>query len=262
MWGFGFYGINVELNFLNQKLMLNKFIKLFKSEKKETDDFIKRLRSLVIGEGMLKEGNIALMDLAIKEMPKEGHVLEIGSYGGLSANLIIYLLQKHQRQNIFFTCDAWIYEGFKDHLPGEKETHIDGRKDISRESYSNYLKLAFINATKFLSHERLPYAFHKSSDTFFEAWKNQTQEKDVFDRTINLGGQISFAYIDGGHSYETAWNDFNNVTLHLAKNGFILLDDSGDNNHFGSARMMRKIKKDKRFKIVEKYPNYLLQKIK
>ena len=227
----------------------------------ESDDFIKRIRSLVIGEGMLKEGNISLMDYAIKNLPEEGSVLEIGSYGGLSANLIIYLMQKHQKSNSFFTCDAWIYEGYKDHLQDGNDAYIDGRKDILRADYSVYLKNAFIHSVKFLSPQNLPFSFHMYSDLFFENWNNHNNDVDIFGRQVSLGGNFGFAYIDGGHSYEIAWKDFNHVAAHLVKHGFILLDDSADGQYFGSARMMDDIKKDKRFKVVAKNPNYLIQKV-
>lgn len=225
------------------------------------DDFIKRIRSLVIGEGMLTEGNISLMDHAIQHLPVEGHVLEIGSYGGLSTNLIIYLLDKYKKTNLLFTCDAWIYEGYHDHEKNSTDNHIDGRPDILRDDYSTYIKAAFINAAQFLSPHRLPYSFHARSEAFFKEWKNNQTGTDIFGREIKLGGPISFAYIDGGHSYEVAWHDFTNVTEYLVKDGFILLDDSADGSKFGSAKMMHAIKKDKRFKVVDKNPNYLIQKI-
>lgn len=241
--------------------MWNKFLRTFKFQNTKSDDFIKRIRSLVIGEGMLKEGNISLMDFAIKNMPLEGSVVEIGSYGGLSTNLIIHLMRQHKRSNSFFTCDAWIYEGYKDHLQNIADTNIDGRTDISRTDYSDYLKNAFINSTTFLSPQNLPFSFHMFSDIFFDNWNNRRKEMDVFGRKVDLGGNICFAYIDGGHSYEVAWKDFNNVTMHLLKGGFILLDDSADGQNFGSAYMMSDIKRDKRFKVVTKNPNYLIQKV-
>ena len=161
-----------------------------------------------------------------------------------------------------FTCDAWIYEGYKDHLQSDADTHIDGRPDISRFDYSNYLKNAYIKATKFLSPHNLPYTFHMYSDQFFENWKNRSTASDIFGRPVTLGGSISFAYIDGGHSYEVAWKDFNNTASYLVQKGFILLDDSADGQNFGSSQMMNEIKKDKRFKVVFKNPNYLIQKVR
>jgi hypothetical protein len=241
--------------------MWDKLSGIFKHKNVESDDFIKRIRSLVIGEGMLKEGNIGLIDFAIKNMPTEGSVLEIGSYGGLSANLIIYLMLKHKKNNSFFTCDAWIYEGYNDHLKDANNNAIDGRKDILRSDYSVYIKNAFINSIKFLSPQNLPFSFHLYSDLFFENWNNHKNDVDIFGRKVQLGGNISFAYIDGGHSYEVAWKDFNNVASNLVKNGFILLDDSADGQNFGSAHMMDTIKKDKKYKVIAKNPNYLIQKI-
>lgn len=168
---------------------------------------------------------------------------------------------QHKKGNSFFTCDAWIYEGYKDHLKDIADIYIDGRKDILRTDYSEYLKNAFINSTTFLSPKNLPFSFHMYSDTFFESWNNRKNELDVFGRKVALGGEICFAYIDGGHSYEIAWKDFNNITTHLVKGGFVLLDDSADGQNFGSAHMMSSIKKDKRFKVIAKNPNYLIRKV-
>jgi Methyltransferase domain len=241
--------------------MLNHLTNILKRPKIEPDDFIRRIRSLVIGEGMLNEGNIGLMDFAIKNIPSEGSVLEIGSYGGLSTNLIIHLMRKHQKDNPFFTCDAWVYEGYKDHLQETTEIYIDGRDDVLRSDYSMYLKNAFINALRLLSPQKLPFSFHLYSDAFFDHWNQHQSAVDIFGRSVTLGGDICFAYIDGGHSYEVAYKDFNNVAAHLTKKGFVLLDDSADGQNFGSSRMMAAIKKDKRVRVVAKNPNYLIQKI-
>lgn len=227
----------------------------------ESDPFIRRIRSLVIGEGMLHEGNIRLMDHAIRHMPAAGNVVEIGSYGGLSANVITYLLEKHQKSHPFFTCDAWIYEGYQDHLQAVPTSHIDGREDIPRQAFEGYIKNAFMESVRFLSPQRIPHAFHLYSDVFFEKWNSCRQEMDIFGRTAQLGGEISFAYIDGGHSHEVAWHDFTQAAAHLTNHGFILLDDSAEGKAFGSARMMTAIKKDPRFRVVAKKPNYLIQKI-
>lgn len=241
--------------------MLSLLSKLLKPHTQETDPFIKRLRSLVIGEGMLKEGNVRLMDYAIRHMPDHGCVLEIGSYGGLSTNLLTYLLSKHQRTHPLFTCDAWIYEGYTDYLKRVADVHIDGRPDVLRSTYSSYMKQAFIQSTTLLSSHRLPFSFHMHSAQFFDCWEQHQTATDVFGRSQTLGGEISFAYIDGGHSYEVAWNDFIHVTKHLVKGGFILFDDSADSDQFGSALMMKDIKKDKRFEVIAQNPNYLIRKL-
>lgn len=241
--------------------MWNKLRTLFNSKSEQQDDFIRRIRSLVIGEGMLKDGNIELMNYAIQNMPQEGSVLEIGSYGGLSTNLIIYLMNLHQKNNSFFTCDAWIYEGSKDRAGFPIDLSIDGRKDVLRADYSVYMKNAFINSTQFLSPKNLPFSFHMYSDDFFDNWKGCEKKSDVFGREITLGGHFSFAYIDGGHSYEVVSRDFNNVASNLVLHGFILLDDSGDPKDLASAHLISDIKKDKHFRVVSQNPNYLIQKV-
>ena len=241
--------------------MLNKLLSIIKLKKQaNSDNFIKRIRTLLIGEGMLHDGNIPLMEFAIQNMPAQGSVLEIGSYGGLSTNLIIYLMQKHKRNNPMFNCDAWIYEGFDDQI-NKNILHIDGREDVLREDYSIYMKNAFINATKLLSLKNLPHSFHLKSDVFFSKWNKQETETDLFGNEIKLGGEISFAYIDGGHSYEVALNDFISVADNLVINGFILLDDSSSHLSFGSAQIVKNIKKDARFVTIASKPNYMFKKI-
>jgi hypothetical protein len=225
------------------------------------DDFVRRLRSLVIGEGMLHDGNIYLMDYAIRHLPPTGHVLEIGSYGGLSTNLLRYLLTKHGQANrLLFNCDAWTYEGYHDHL-GHPPGHIDGRPDVLRADYGAYLKQAFLNATRFLSAAHLPHTVHAWSDDFFEKWAAAAVVTDEFGRTVTLGGPLALAYIDGGHSEEQAWRDVENAARWLVKDGFLLLDDSADHLSFGSARMMPQLLRDGRWKLVAKNPNYLIQKV-
>lgn len=240
------------LRFINK--LLNK------SNYKE-DDYIKRLRSLVIGEGMLCNGNIKLMDYAIQNMPSNGCVLEIGSYGGLSTNVLLYLINKHQKNNMLFNCDAWIYEGYYDYK-GIIDKNIDGRNDVTREEYSLYMKQSFINSVKFLNKNKLPYSFNMYSNEFFEKWDNHETIVDIFGNSVTLGNSISFAYIDGGHSYEVAWQDFVDVSKHLLIGGYILLDDSADTMNFGSSKMMSGIKKNNAFKVIDKAPNYLIQRIK
>ncbi|WP_366512821.1 class I SAM-dependent methyltransferase [Kordia sp.] len=73
---------------------------------------------------------------------------------------------------------------------------------------------------------------------------------------------MSFAYIDGDHSYEQTKKDFENVDSKLKVNGFILLDDSADHLNFGSSDFIKDIKKNDNYKIIDSNPNYLIQKVK
>jgi hypothetical protein len=225
------------------------------------DDYIKRLRSSLIGEGMLHEGNIYLMDHAVNNMPAGGSVIEIGCYGGLSTNLIIHLLKKHKRTENFFGCDPWIYEGYDDHKGGIISEYIDGRDDILRTDYMSYIKHNFIQSTESLSGKNLPNTCEMSSDVFFEKWEKNEKVTDVFGNAASLGGKISFAYIDGNHAHDFAKRDWQNVSRNLLKGGFILFDDSADGTKMGSAKLMKEVKKDPAFKLVEVNPNYLFKKV-
>lgn len=242
--------------------MKKRIQQLFKKPYKtiENDAFLKRIRATIIGEGMLHEGNIYLMDYAIQHMPDDGIVLEIGSYAGLSTNVLLHLLQKHHKKHTFIGCDAWIYEGFNDHT-GNIETHIDGKVEVSRKDYVAYIKTAFINAAQLLHPNTKPFTCHMPSDAFFENWNTKNEFTDVFDRTFSIQDTISFSYIDGDHSYEQAKKDFENVAKKLKVNGFILLDDSADYLNFGNKNLIEDIKNDHRFTIIDRNPNYLIQKV-
>lgn len=245
--------------------MLHKIFKIVKRIKGiktiHEDPFLKRLKATVIGEGMLNEGNIYLINKALKNMPNEGYIVEIGVYGGLSTNLILHLQKKNNKLNVMVGCDAWVYEGYNDYL-GKTEKHIDGREDIKRSSYTAYIKNAYINATKLLSTSSLPHTCHLTSDEFFEKWESKETLTDVFDRAFILEEKIAFCYIDGDHSFEQTKRDFENVSKHLLKGGYVLIDDSAKHLNFGSARYINEIRKNDHFKIVESNPNFLIQKIK
>jgi len=240
--------------------MKNNWFK--KSIKKiKTDDFISRLRSSVIGEGMLHEGNIYLMDYAIKNIPNNGIVFEIGSYAGLSTNLLLHLLEKHNQIHKLYSCDAWIYEGYHDCNENIK-TYIDGREDIDRVNYMNYIKNAFINASQLLHPKRLPYTCHLYSDNLFKKWNLNENLTDVFGRQFTIQENIAFAYIDGDHSYKQTKSDFENVDSKLLVNGFVLIDDSGIEMPFGSAKFAKEVRKYKNYKLIATNPNHLFQKIR
>jgi hypothetical protein len=226
-----------------------------------SDSFLKRIKSTIIGEGMLHEGNIYLMDYAIQNMPDKGIIFEIGSYAGLSTNVLLHLLEKYDKKHLFVGCDAWIYEGFKDHT-GIIDEHIDAKTDVTRAAYVAYLKNAFINAAKLLHPNTKPYTCHLTSDAFFKKWNANEEFTDVFDRTFNIQQEISFSYIDGDHSYEQTKKDFENVDSKLKLNGFILLDDSADHLNFGSSDFIKEIKKNPKYTIIDSNPNYLIQKVK
>src|SRR6185295_5168036 len=75
-----------------------------------TDDYIIALSIANSGAGMLPKENLYCFDYAIRNLPTDDPVLEIGSFAGLSTNAIIYYLAKNNRSNKFFTCDKWDFE--------------------------------------------------------------------------------------------------------------------------------------------------------
>lgn len=246
------------MNFILKKI--SNFLKSRKYKYIKKDSFLKRINVTVIGEGMLHDGNIYLINYAIENMPEDGIVFEIGSYAGLSTNVILHFLEKHKKNHILVGCDAWVYEGFEDYK--YKQAHIDGKVNISRKTYTEYIKNAFINAVKLLHPQSKPYTCHLTSDNFFENWKTNNKFIDVFDRTFSINKKISFSYIDGDHSYEQTKKDFENVDSKLNLNGFVLIDDSADHLNFGSSEFIKEIKGNSRYRFVAKNPNYLFQKIK
>jgi len=216
-------------------------------------DFINWLR--FANAGMLSGGNILCFDYAIKHLPSENPIVEIGSFCGLSTNVISFYTQIHGRKNRIITSDKWIFEG------AERQMNVLEGSDIPHIEYRKFVKDTYIRNIKFFSKNNMPFTIEEFSDDFFKLWKKNIIVNDVIGREIKLGGNISFAYIDGNHTYEYAKRDFINVDKYLDIDGFILFDDSSDGGGFGVSRLMNEIKNNKNYKKIINNPNYLFQKI-
>lgn len=204
--------------------------------------------------GMLAKGNLYSFNYAIENLPSDNSIVEIGSFCGLSTNIMSYLLKKHNKQNKIFSSDKWIFEG-----AGENKL---GDSDVSHAEYREFVRDSFFRNVKMFSKDNLPFTIEEISDDFFAMWEENKQIKDVFERDAKLGGKISFCFIDGNHSYEYVKRDFENTDKFLEKGGFILFDDSADYYDFGSSKLMKEIKNNKNYRVVLKNPDYLIQKIK
>jgi len=200
--------------------------------------------------GMLNDGNPYCFDYAIRNLPSNNPIVEIGSFCGLSINVISYYLRKHVKTNRIFASDKWVFEN-----PGASLTI--GDPAISHADYKIFVKETFKKNVGFFSKDNLPYAIESFSDEFFDLWAQKKTVKDVFGRDIELGGKVSFVYIDGNHTYEFAARDFENTNTYLEKGGFVLFDDSPNYSTVGSALLMKDILKHPDYQLVMRNPNHL-----
>lgn len=203
--------------------------------------------------GMIVRGNLYCFDYAIQNLPSFAPIVEIGSFCGLSTNLISYYKHKRGVNNRLITCDKWEFEtadigGFV------------GDSNIRHSEYRAFVKDSYVRNIKMFSKNDLPYTVEVLSDEFFSAWRKSELAKDVLGRPVNLGGPISFCFIDGNHTYEFVKRDFENCHEFLEKGGFILFDDSADETGWEVCRLVEEISRSVDYELVIKNPNYLFRK--
>jgi hypothetical protein len=131
---------------------------------------------------------------------------------------------------------------------------------VSHDAYRQHVIDTFRRNVSLFSGDRLPHHLELCSNDFFAAWDRGETKRDYFGNTSKLGGPISFAYIDGDHSYEQSMQDLKNVNRHLESGGFIVFDDSADDSGWGSAQTAQEAAKWQTYKVVAKNPNYCLRK--
>jgi hypothetical protein len=216
------------------------------------DEYIKWLCWVCGGFISPESGNLRAFDHAVRHMPENGSIVEIGSFLGLSTNIIAYLVDKYKRDNPFFACDPWKFE--------DTDKPIGGYFDASHEAFREYAKKIFILNVELFSGTRKPFAIEGFSDEFFESWRLNSMVEDVFGRLVTLGGPISFAYIDGAHSYTAAKGDFLGVDRNLTPGGFVLFDDSADGSKWEVTRVVQEVEQNISYELVFKSPNYFFRK--
>ncbi len=204
--------------------------------------------------GMLERGNAYCFEYAIKNLPSPAPMIEIGSFCGLSTNMITYFKEKYGVKNPLVTCDKWIFEG------AENGGMLGDSKTVTQAEYKDFVKETFIRNVRMFGRYDLPFTIEAFSDDFFKMWAKSEKSRDIFGREFQLGGGISFCYIDGNHTYEFARRDFENCDKYLEKNGFILFDDSGDDSAWEVDRVVKEALDTGRYEIVAKNPNYFLKK--
>ncbi len=199
--------------------------------------------------GMLDRGNLYCLDYAMEHLPSGAPVIEIGSFCGLSTNLLTYYKRRHGRKNPLITCDRWDFEGAESNpAPG------------GPTAYREFVRDSFIRNVKMFSSDDPPYTVEMFSDEFFRAWRAGAEETDVLGRPVKLGGPISFCFIDGNHSYEYAKRDFEHTDEFLERGGFILFDDSSDGSGWEVCNVVKEVEASGRYDLVIKNPNYFFRK--
>jgi hypothetical protein len=208
----------------------------------------------IANAGMLTHGNVRCLDHAIRNIPSASPIVEIGSFCGLSANMITYLKERHGVGNPLVTCDKWLFEGARDGEP------LGDSKTVTHREYREFVRDMFLRNARMFSRLDLPVAIEDLSDEFFGAWARGEKRTDVFGRRFRLGGPISFCYIDGNHTYEYARRDFENCDRYLERGGFVLFDDSDDASARGAWKVAREVAGTGRYELVAKNPNYFFRK--
>ena len=203
--------------------------------------------------GMLQRGNLYCFDYALGHLPSGAPLVEIGSFCGLSTNLLTYYKQKHGVTNPLITCDRWFFEGAQD------DSSV-GASRISHAEYRAFVKETYIRNVGMFSRDDLPFTVEMFSDEFFEAWRAGRAETDVLGRPVKLGGPISFCFIDGNHSYEFARRDFEHTDEFLERGGFLLFDDSADGSGWEVCEVVKEVEAAGRYELVAKNPNYFFRK--
>lgn len=204
--------------------------------------------------GMMVRGNVYCFDYAIKNLPSSAPILEIGSFCGLSTNVITHMKEKYAVKNPLVTCDKWVFEG------AEHGGMLGDSSSLSHADYRQFVRETYIRNVKMFSRYDLPYTIEAFSDEFFELWASGKRQQDILGRDVSLGGPVSFCFIDGNHSYDYAKRDYINADMYLERGGFLLFDDSGDGSGWDVSRVAQEVLKTNRYELVAKNPNYFLQK--
>src|SRR5471030_609536 len=121
----------------------------FQFQPPELDGPVPWLR--LVNAGMLDTGNVVCFEHAIKNLPTDHPILEIGSFCGLSGNVLTFLKRKYGKTNRLITSDKFTPEG------GDGEGLLPGC-DVSYAQLRAFIKASFIRNTDLFSPDDPPYA--------------------------------------------------------------------------------------------------------
>ena len=207
--------------------------------------------------GWPSQGNIEAMGHAVRHRPSDAAMLEIGTFCGQSSCSLAYLIEKFSAPNPLFTCDIWRY----DEGTATPVSSVGDSRSLTFADYNRFIKEGYIRNAKFFCARTPPHSIETDSDNFFAQWSRSSAVTDVFGREVRLGGELSFCFIDGNHSYENTRRDFENTDRFLVRGGFILFDDSADDSPWLDVRkVVGQVLASGNYQLVRKCPCYLLQK--
>ena len=155
--------------------VLKKVLRKLRQKKVDVpraDNFVAWVRLAV--PGMTAEGNREAFEFVAQNLPETGSVIEIGSFCGLSTILLGHSLRKHGKDNSFFTCDKWEFEGQKN---GEM---LDSSTEVSHDDYKKYVKESYVRniQTFFSGTHNMPHTIEEFSDDFFKLWRDEARARD------------------------------------------------------------------------------------
>ena len=166
--------------------------------------------------GLNREWGNILLSIILEKKPK--HFLEVGVFCGVTSRNICELLNTIHNGDFSYT-------GFD--LFGEKtdqELNEAEPEYIKNQKFSNPLKHIYYNL---LLKENLNST--TSIEKFLKKFKNNINlVKGDTNKTLLQAdlSKIDFAFIDGGHSYETTYNDLSMLYLSMkSKSNTIVCDD-------------------------------------
>ena len=166
--------------------------------------------------GLNQEWGNILLSIILEKKPK--HFLEVGVFCGVTSRNICELLNTIHNGDFSYT-------GFD--LFGEKTDQKLNEAEpeyIKNQKFSNPLKHIYYNL---LLKENLNST--TSVEKFLKKFKNNINlVKGDSNKTLSQAdlSKIDFAFIDGGHSYETTYNDLSMLYLSMkSKSNTIVCDD-------------------------------------
>ena len=190
--------------------------------------------------GLKNEWGELFLNIVAEHKPK--HFFEIGVFCGVTARNVCELLKK-------FHGEEFSYTGVD--LFGENQSNNTNEKEpsyIKKQNFSNPLKNIYYN---YLKRENLNSK--ESVSYFLKKFKKNVKlvkgnSNDIL-KTIDIKN-VDFAFIDGGHSFETVWSDLNQVSKKIKKGGVILCDDyQGETYITGVKKALDKLVEEKNLKL-------------